>query len=238
MVEDEIMNLIENLFTIFIDTFGFLGLPFSILVFIIIMIIQAIIAPIASEAILAGGGGILFETFGNIGIYAAIFGGIVGSLLGAWIAFYISRYVQKILKVKIIDKYNHEDQPIYTTNKEKRLHQFAKFSAKFIDEDSDDFIDIIEKYGFIIVLLGRMIVLIPFDVISYAAGLTRIKFKDYMIATFIGTIPRVTFYVFVGIQFANAIEDSNFALFIGLFTGFVGAIYLFYTFLKKSLNNK
>ena len=92
--------------------------------------------------------------------------------------------------------------------------------------------------GFIIVLLGRMIVLIPFDVISYAAGLTRIKFKDYMIATFIGTIPRVIFYVFVGIQFANAIEDSNFALFIGLFTGFVGAIYLFYTFLKKSLNNK
>ncbi len=140
--------------------------------------------------------------------------------------------------MKIIDKYNQDDQPIYTTNKEKRLHQLAKFSAKFIDEDSDDFIDIIEKYGFIIVLLGRMIVLIPFDVISYAAGLTRIKFKDYMIATFIGTIPRVIFYVFVGIQFANAIEDSNFALFIGLFTGFVGAIYLFYTFLKKSLNNK
>ena len=120
------------------------------------MIIQAIIAPIASEAILAGGGGILlFETFGIIGIYAAIFGGIVGSLLGAWIAFYISRYVQKILKVKIIDKYNQEDQPIYTTNKEKRLHQLAKFSAKFIDEDSDDFIDIIEKYGFIIVIVSN-----------------------------------------------------------------------------------
>lgn len=56
----------------------------------------------------------------------------------------------------------------------------------------------IEEKGFFIVLIMRLIPLIPFDVISYAAGATNIKYKDYMLATLLGIIPGVTILVTMG----------------------------------------
>lgn len=56
----------------------------------------------------------------------------------------------------------------------------------------------IEEKGFLIVLIMRLIPLIPFDVISYAAGATNIKYKDYMLATLLGIIPGVTILVTMG----------------------------------------
>lgn len=69
---------------------------------------------------------------------------------------------------------------------EKKLEEHKKISR------------MIESRGFMIVLIMRLIPLIPFDVISYAAGATGIKYRDYILATIIGIIPGVTILVTMG----------------------------------------
>lgn len=56
------------------------------------------------------------------------------------------------------------------------------------------------KYGFFAILAARLIPLISFDLISYAAGLTKISFKRFFLATFIGIIPGTIFYTWLGIS--------------------------------------
>ncbi len=71
----------------------------------------------------------------------------------------------------------------------------------------------IEEKGFLIVLIMRLIPLIPFDVISYAAGATNIKYKDYMLATLLGIIPGVTILVTMGDGLASPDQPSFIWLF-------------------------
>lgn len=228
-------DLITQWFQFFVDSFGVLGLGGAILVLILAMIIQAIIAPIASEAVLASAGGIFIEAFPKYGAYAAVIGGIIGSMFGAVIAFWIARKIQESVKRRIIDQY-HEEKA--SDNWRKRLmNRFIHFSRRFVDEESEDFIEIIEERGFLIVLVGRMIPFVPFDAVSYASGFTRIRFKDFFIATFIGTIPRVIFYVLVGNGLAGALKD-NFTLFIVLFVVFAGGIYGMYRGIVRYLKNQ
>ncbi len=58
--------------------------------------------------------------------------------------------------------------------------------------------DMIDKNGVLIVMILRFIPLIPFDVISYSAGATRIKYRDYILGTLIGIIPGVVLLVMIG----------------------------------------
>ncbi|MHA1443167.1 MAG: TVP38/TMEM64 family protein [Candidatus Hodarchaeales archaeon] len=177
-----------------VETFGVWGLIFA-------MILQAIIAPIISEAVLTAAGFGFEKAYGPEGIFLALLGGIVGSLLGSIVAFYISRGVQKALRLKVVDVYaTGKDENIEKDAKTKNslLTRIANILARFIDEDSDYFLEIIEKHGFTFVLIGRLIPFIPFDAVSYGAGFTRIGFWNYFIPTVIGTIPRVFFYVLLG----------------------------------------
>lgn len=56
----------------------------------------------------------------------------------------------------------------------------------------------IEKHGFFYVLLLRFIPVINFDVISYLAGISTIRFSTFLLATFIGIIPGTFAYNFLG----------------------------------------
>jgi len=229
--------IIQDLFKFFVNTFGGLGVVASVFVLIFAMIFQSIIAPIASEAVLASSGGILYKAFGIPGIYAAIIGGVIGSMLGAYYAFYISNWIQKQFKNRLVDDYKEQNLNEMKSRKDRFLFRASKFLARFIDEDSEDFIEVIEERGFLIVLIGRILVFVPFDAVSYAAGLTKIKLKDFMIATFIGSIPRVIFYVLLGTQLANALT-GNFTLFVAIFVGFAGAIYGLYKFIMNYLQKQ
>jgi uncharacterized membrane protein YdjX (TVP38/TMEM64 family) len=55
-----------------------------------------------------------------------------------------------------------------------------------------------EKHGFITVLMIRLIPNAPYDVQNYSLGLTRVKARDYFLATFIGIIPGTFVYVYLG----------------------------------------
>lgn len=60
-----------------------------------------------------------------------------------------------------------------------------------------------ERHGFKAVLFVRLIPLFPFNMVNYGAGLSKIKFKDFFLATLIGIIPGTFAYVNLG----NSITD-------------------------------
>lgn len=56
----------------------------------------------------------------------------------------------------------------------------------------------IEKRGFEIILFMRLSVIFPLDVLSYAAGLSKIKYKDFILGTVLGTFPEMVAYSYLG----------------------------------------
>ncbi len=67
----------------------------------------------------------------------------------------------------------------------------------------------IEKWGIWAIIAGRAVPVVMFDPISYAAGISDIKWKPYTLATFIGSIPRSAFYSWLGAQAIVAPEWIN-----------------------------
>lgn len=52
--------------------------------------------------------------------------------------------------------------------------------------------------GFLSVLVFRLVPLVPFDVVSYGAGLSHVRYKDFLLGTAVGIIPGVCVYVNLG----------------------------------------
>ena len=130
--------------------------------FLLVMILQAIIAPIPSELILVLGG----ATFG---LYLGTILGGVGEILGAITAFFIAKKLGRKVVNKLVPK------------------SALEFGDKWF-----------YSWGKWAVLMGRLAPFVPFDGISYFAGLTKIKFIDFITATSLGAFPRALFYSWVG----------------------------------------
>ena len=56
------------------------------------------------------------------------------------------------------------------------------------------------RWGMYAVFAGRLIPGVAFDVISYAAGLTRMRFRNFLIATALGIFPQTLLYSYLGRQ--------------------------------------
>lgn len=56
----------------------------------------------------------------------------------------------------------------------------------------------LENWGVEAVLLTRLIPFFSFDLVSYAAGLSRLRFRQFILATVIGEIPAAIIYSWVG----------------------------------------
>jgi len=54
------------------------------------------------------------------------------------------------------------------------------------------------REGFRIVLLTRLSPVFPFNLLNYAFGLTKVAFRDYALASWIGMIPGTVMYVYLG----------------------------------------
>ena len=91
--------------------------------------------------------------------------GALGSIAAAALGFYISRKGGRSLAIKLV----------------------GENGIKFAD-------NWFSRWGAWAVLLGRFAPFIPFDAISYSAGLTTMKLKKFLIPTLIGTVPRTLFY--------------------------------------------
>ena len=71
------------------------------------------------------------------------------------------------------------------------VHKLLKGKAIGLDANA-------EKHGFKIMLIMRLSALFPYDPLSYAAGLTKMKYKDFILASLIGISPEILACSFMG----------------------------------------
>ena len=55
-----------------------------------------------------------------------------------------------------------------------------------------------EKSGFKLMILLRLSPLFPFVLLNYSLGLTRVRLRDYILASFIGMLPATAMYAYLG----------------------------------------
>ncbi|GFR34983.1 TVP38/TMEM64 family protein [Thermobrachium celere] len=74
--------------------------------------------------------------------------------------------------------------------------------GEFVENILKDKIYRIDKYiknnGLFYMVSLRLIPIFPFDAVSYASGLLKINFKDFVLGTFLGSIPGAFIYTFLG----------------------------------------
>jgi uncharacterized membrane protein YdjX (TVP38/TMEM64 family) len=112
-------------------------------------------------------------TLGAGFLYGAVIGTLVvspASVAGASLAFLIARYFARDWVSRRLKKYPQ---------------------AAAIDRA-------IEKNGFKAVVLLRLQPVLPFNILNYALGLTSIRLRDYMLASWIGMFPATVLYVYLG----------------------------------------
>src|SRR6266576_443554 len=107
----------------------------------------------------------------------AAFGVVLGSVfvsisatLGATAAFLVGRYLARDAIARKIEK----------------NEKFATIDRAVADE------------GWKIVLLTRLSPVFPFTLLNYAFGLTRVKLRHYIVASWLGMIPGTVMYVYLG----------------------------------------
>jgi uncharacterized membrane protein YdjX (TVP38/TMEM64 family) len=92
-----------------------------------------------------------------------------------------------------------------------RLGRFNK-SEQWKNERYKKIRSNIEREGFRYVLLLRLLPVLNYDLVSYLTSMTKVKFKDYAIATAIGIIPGTIAYTYLGTSMTSG---SKQVVFIG-----------------------
>lgn len=67
----------------------------------------------------------------------------------------------------------------------------------------------VEKEGWRFVALVRLVPLIPFNLLNYALGLTRIKLSHYLIASYLCMLPGAVAYTYLGYAGREAVTGSS-----------------------------
>lgn len=67
----------------------------------------------------------------------------------------------------------------------------------------------VEREGFKIVALLRLSPLVPFNLLNYALALTRVRLRDYVLASWLGMLPVTLLYVYLGSLLTNASEVAS-----------------------------
>lgn len=135
-----------------------------------------------------------------------------GSVLGACCAFLVGRFLARDWAAE-------------------RIGRLPRFDA--LDRAAN-------RQGFLIVLLVRLSPLFPFNLINYGFGLTGVRFRDYVLASWIGMLPATVVYVYVGTLAKNVTElaggrlESGWAGRVLLIVGFIATIALAVLITRKA----
>ncbi|TFD99932.1 TVP38/TMEM64 family protein [Jeotgalibacillus sp. R-1-5s-1] len=97
--------------------------------------------------------------------------------------------------------------------------------------------DQLEHNGFFIVLLLRLVPIFNFDLISYAAGASKIRLLPFSLATLIGIIPGTFAYTFLGFS-AGSDSSGTIVLAISIFAIVFIVPMLFRNKIKAYLQNR
>ena len=145
-------------------------------------------------------------TFANAALFGWVWGAILSwssAMAGAALCFFIAKFLGRDV--------------------------VEKLTSKMAISSIDEFFD---KYGKYTILVCRLLPFMSFDIVSYAAGLTSMKFMPFFIATGIGQLPATIVYSYVGGMLTGGAKLFVTGLMI-LFALTV-AIYMF----KKIYNDK
>ena len=125
---------------------------------------------IVSTVMMLPGSPLTFTAGALFGFWKGLILVSLSSTLGATCAFMVSRY---LIRKSI----------------EKRVLKKKKFQS--IDNE-------IDEQGWKIVILARLSPIIPFFLLNYALGITKIRFIHFIFASWVGMIPGTTVYVLMG----------------------------------------
>lgn len=141
-------------------------------------------------------------TFANSWIFGWFWGAVyswTGAMIGAAVCYFIAKAYGRPLVEKMVGT--------------KGL------------EMTDGFFETYGKYS---IVIARLIPVVPFDIISYAAGLTRISFWSFFWATGVGQLPATLIYSWLG---ENMTLSAKYALWA--VSGFLVLVFLSLAFKKK-----
>jgi uncharacterized membrane protein YdjX (TVP38/TMEM64 family) len=63
--------------------------------------------------------------------------------------------------------------------------------------------------GFVLVLLARLSPLIPYNLLNYALSVTSVRFRDYLLATWLGMLPATVLYAYTGSLAKDLAEPTS-----------------------------
>lgn len=123
---------------------------------------------------------------------------------------------------------------------------FARYYGRtFFKSEQVPLLDIIDKkvetHGFLTIFVLRLLPILPFDLINFAAGLSRIRFSSYFYATSISIWPDCLFFVLLGSSVKNPkmiVFAGILILFIIFFLWYIKSHPHFREFLEKISNRK
>lgn len=125
-------------------------------------------------------------TFANAGLFGWVKGAVLSwssAMAGAALCFYIAKFLGREAVEKLTSR----------TALEKVDHFF-------------------EQYGSYAILIARLLPFISFDIVSYAAGLTSMRFWPFFIATGLGQLPATIVYSYIGGMLTGTTKTFVFGL--------------------------
>lgn len=138
-----------------------------------------------------------------LGLGGAFYGPAWGAVVAAAIAFFFSRTVGR-------------------PTMEKRL------AGRWQTMDAE-----IHRGGLFYMFAIRLIPVMPYGIVNFAAGLTSIRFRDFLMGTILGTVPSVLPFVLVGSSGFKALSTGNSWPLLGAL-GLTGVLILISTAFKKN----
>ena len=111
-------------------------------------------------------------TFANAALFGWVYGALLSwssAMIGALLCFYIAKFLGR----EVVEKLT------------------SKIALKSVDA-------FFEKHGVYAILIARLLPFISFDIVSYAAGLTRMSLRSFLIATGLGQLPATLIYSYAG----------------------------------------
>ena len=127
-------------------------------------------------------------TFANAALFGWVYGAALSwasAMVGALLCFYIAQFLGRDV--------------------------VEKLTSKMALESVDAFF---ERHGAYAILIARLLPFISFDVVSYAAGLTSMKLRSFLVATGIGQLPATLVYSYVGGMLTGDAKTAVYGLLI------------------------
>ncbi len=164
--------------------------PLAPAVYALLLVVQAVAAPLPAPAVAFAGGYIFGTGWGFVLTW-------FGALLGGALSFALSRvfgrgFVARNARLKRLDRQ-------------------------------------VEEHGAVLIFVLRLIPLVSFDALSYAAGLTGISFRRFFVASALGSAPGTFVFVYLG---GASTGPGVYAALIGLAVLAAGA-YTYYRRLQR-----